>query len=49
MTAFSVLIPARYASSRLPGKVLAELAGKPMLLHVAERARERRAARLHRH
>ncbi len=33
------VIPARYASSRFPGKVLAMLAGKPMIQHVYERAR----------
>lgn len=32
------IIPARYASSRFPGKALAELAGKPMVQHVVERA-----------
>lgn len=32
------LIPARLASARLPGKVLADLAGKPMVQHVYERA-----------
>jgi len=37
---FKVVIPARYASSRLPGKPLLELAGKPMLQHVYERAIE---------
>jgi 3-deoxy-manno-octulosonate cytidylyltransferase (CMP-KDO synthetase) len=37
---FKVVIPARYASSRLPGKPLLELAGKPMLQHVHERAME---------
>ncbi|RJQ48750.1 MAG: 3-deoxy-manno-octulosonate cytidylyltransferase [Gammaproteobacteria bacterium] len=36
---FKVIIPARYASTRLPGKPLRELAGKPMLQHVFERAR----------
>jgi len=36
---FSVLIPARYASTRLPGKPLAEIGGKPMVVRVAERAR----------
>ena len=36
--AFSVLIPARYASTRLPGKPLADIAGKPMVVRVAERA-----------
>lgn len=35
---FIVLIPARKASSRLPAKVLADLAGKPMVVRVAERA-----------
>jgi 3-deoxy-manno-octulosonate cytidylyltransferase (CMP-KDO synthetase) len=35
---FSVLIPARMASSRLPDKPLADLAGKPMVVRVAERA-----------
>ncbi|MFQ5632348.1 MAG: 3-deoxy-manno-octulosonate cytidylyltransferase [bacterium] len=32
------VIPARYASSRLPGKPLAMIAGKPMIQHVYERA-----------
>ena len=31
-------IPARYASSRLPGKPLCDIAGKPMILHVVEKA-----------
>lgn len=35
---FRVVIPARYASSRLPGKPLADIAGKPMVVRVAERA-----------
>lgn len=35
---FSVLIPARLSSSRLPGKPLADLGGKPMVVRVAERA-----------
>jgi 3-deoxy-manno-octulosonate cytidylyltransferase (CMP-KDO synthetase) len=35
---FRVVIPARYASSRLPGKPLAEIGGRPMVLHVVERA-----------
>jgi len=35
---FSVIIPARYASSRLPGKPLAPLCGRPMLQHVCEKA-----------
>jgi len=33
-----VIIPARYASQRLPGKPLLEIAGKPMIQHVYERA-----------
>ncbi|WGZ96297.1 MAG: 3-deoxy-manno-octulosonate cytidylyltransferase [Candidatus Thiothrix putei] len=33
-----LVIPARYASSRLPGKPLRELAGKPLIQHVHERA-----------
>ena len=35
---FVVIIPARRASSRLPGKVLADIGGRPMLAHVWERA-----------
>lgn len=37
--AFLVVIPARYASSRLHGKPLADIGGKPMVVRVAERAR----------
>lgn len=37
---FRVVIPARYASSRLPGKPLADIAGKPMVVRVVERALE---------
>jgi 3-deoxy-manno-octulosonate cytidylyltransferase (CMP-KDO synthetase) len=37
------VIPARYASSRLPGKVLADLGGKPMIQHVWERAKQARS------
>ena len=36
------IIPARYASVRFPGKPLAPLAGKPMVLHVLEAARSAR-------
>lgn len=46
MTPFSVLIPARYASSRLPGKPLADLAGVPMVVQVARRARASGARRV---
>src|SRR5690242_19594625 len=35
-----ILIPARMASTRLPGKPLADIAGKPMVVHVARRAAE---------
>jgi 3-deoxy-D-manno-octulosonate cytidylyltransferase len=35
-----LVIPARYASTRLPGKPLLEIAGKPMIQHVWERANE---------
>jgi 3-deoxy-manno-octulosonate cytidylyltransferase (CMP-KDO synthetase) len=38
MTHFRVVIPARYASSRLPGKPLLEISGSPMIRHVWERA-----------
>jgi 3-deoxy-manno-octulosonate cytidylyltransferase (CMP-KDO synthetase) len=44
--AFTVVIPARLQSSRLPGKALAPIAGKPMVVHVAERARESGARRV---
>jgi len=36
--AFSVVIPARYAATRLPGKPLLDICGKPMLQHTYERA-----------
>ena len=42
---FRVVIPARYASTRLPGKVLLPLGGKPMLQWVYERACAAGAAR----
>lgn len=35
---FKIIIPARFASTRLPGKPLREIAGKPMIQHVYERA-----------
>lgn len=43
---FVVIIPARYASTRLPGKPLVDINGKPMVVHVLERARESGAARI---
>lgn len=41
---FTVLIPARLASTRLPDKPLADIAGVPMVARVAQRARQSRAA-----
>lgn len=41
---FIVVIPARYASTRLPGKPLRMLAGKTMLQHVWQRAKESKAS-----
>lgn len=38
MTDFIVAIPARYASTRLPGKPLSLIGNKPMIAHVADRA-----------
>ena len=42
---FTVLIPALYASTRLPGKPLADIGGKPMVVRVAERAGQSGARR----
>lgn len=42
---FTVLIPARMASSRLPGKPLADIAGVPMVVRVAQRAMQSGALR----
>ncbi len=39
MAKFIVVVPARHASTRLPGKMLADIGGKPMVVHVADRAR----------
>jgi 3-deoxy-manno-octulosonate cytidylyltransferase (CMP-KDO synthetase) len=44
---FQVIIPARYASMRFPGKPLADLAGKPMVVRVCERAKKSGAAAVH--
>ncbi len=44
--AFKVVIPARYGSSRLPGKPLLNIAGMPMILHVCDRAKEAGAAQI---
>ncbi|MEO8306073.1 MAG: 3-deoxy-manno-octulosonate cytidylyltransferase [Betaproteobacteria bacterium] len=43
---FTVIIPARHASTRLPGKPLADIAGKPMVVQVALRAQQAGAARV---
>lgn len=40
MSAYHIVIPARYASERLPGKVLLDLAGRSLLEHVWQRAGE---------
>lgn len=45
-TAFTVVIPARYQSTRLPGKPLQMIAGKPMIQHVWEQACKSTAARV---
>lgn len=46
MNSFTVVIPARYASSRLPGKPLVDIGGKPMIQHAWERALESGAVRV---
>ena len=43
---FKVVIPARHASTRLPGKPLLEIAGKPLIRHVYERAQATAAAEI---
>ena len=45
-TAFTVVIPARFASTRLPGKPLQMIAGKPMIQHVWEQACKSAAQRV---
>ncbi|NMG43698.1 3-deoxy-manno-octulosonate cytidylyltransferase [Aromatoleum toluvorans] len=40
MAGFHVVIPARYASTRLPGKPLADIGGRPMVVRVLEQARK---------
>lgn len=46
MTDFTVLIPARFGSTRLPGKPLADIHGLPMVARVAQRARQSGARRV---
>jgi 3-deoxy-manno-octulosonate cytidylyltransferase (CMP-KDO synthetase) len=43
---FTVLVPARLASTRLPNKPLADIAGVPMVVRVARRASESGASRV---
>lgn len=43
---FVAIIPARFASTRLPGKPLVDIQGKPMVVHVMERALESGADRV---
>lgn len=45
-TAFTVVIPSRFASTRLPGKPLLDIAGKPMIQHVWEQASKSSATRV---
>jgi len=44
MSGFQVVIPSRFGASRLPGKPLRDIAGKPLIQHVWERAQETGAA-----
>ena len=43
---YQIIIPSRYASTRLPGKPLLEIAGKPLIQHVYEAARASLAERI---
>ena len=43
---FSVVIPARYGSTRLPGKALADIGGVPMVQHVYQQARQSAASQV---
>ncbi len=47
MSEFHILIPARLASTRLPEKALAMVAGQPLILHTLARALDCRAASVH--
>lgn len=40
MSGYNIVIPARHGSSRLPGKPLLDIAGRPMIVHVCQRALE---------
>ena len=43
---FTVVIPARYSSSRLPGKPLMDICGKPMIVRVVDQALQAGASRV---
>ena len=43
---YYAVIPARYAGTRLPGKPLLDIAGKPMVVHVADKAKLAGAAKV---
>ncbi|MDR0247124.1 MAG: 3-deoxy-manno-octulosonate cytidylyltransferase [Burkholderiales bacterium] len=43
---FTIIVPARFASTRLPGKPLADLGGAPMVVRVAQQAARIRSARI---
>lgn len=43
---YNIVIPARMKSTRLPGKPLMDIAGKPMIVRVAERAKLTGASRI---
>ena len=43
LTGYKLVIPARFASTRLPGKPLLEIAGKPLVQHVIEAAQQSKA------
>ncbi|MEH6444723.1 MAG: 3-deoxy-manno-octulosonate cytidylyltransferase [Oceanospirillaceae bacterium] len=43
---FTVVIPARFGSTRFPGKPLADIAGKPMIQHVYERCMQSNASKV---
>ncbi len=45
-TGYTIVVPARHGSSRFPGKPLHPLGGRPMILHVLDRARESNAERV---
>ncbi|MDD2893163.1 MAG: 3-deoxy-manno-octulosonate cytidylyltransferase [Halothiobacillaceae bacterium] len=46
LASYKLVIPARYASTRLPGKPLLEIAGKPLVQHVLEAAKRSQAEQI---